>query len=987
MKNIKRILAITLIIILIYSIQLPIFNVNAANMVSLKLIPQPYIDVVLAKAKTETDLTTFEQDLRAALKKLAVDTDKVNISAIEAQQVDLQNSFQWEQDVSTSIGSLTLDSTGQNVVMRGNPSRPGKNAIWIIPNDDLKQTFTFGYNIDFGDSFNAAGMLLRVHREGSTLTGYMLSFNNYNWTGSASGQNGAIWKFTYVIGQNGTNMTKTLVKALSINKSGTLTVMASKQTIEVSGGGLSSTQVIDIEDDPKGTGFGFFSDHYSHGCSSIGAFTLQNISLSTEKSKTLEEVLREPDWREDAIKVLVNVEDNINKQLNEPTSLGELLTRMINDEIHYVGWGKDVNVSQSSDFIQANNGNGTFINNINYENSISKTAEYIKSLIETRQSSNYVLLTDNTILSSEDEGIMKNAVSEDFPLGKWKIIHDCEYFENDLGQFEESGNYIKDMITSFDKTGKFEILYEDRNIEPTYIYVHRRPVAEIEVAMTGSNIKLTNVGYDLDKYSTSNKGIEEVKWEHRKVGDTTWEEGMLTSTTGGTDFLVQLTVKDFQGEWSAPANKYITTNQDVKPIASFKIKNRNNSIYEQLEIVDGSYDPYGGKIVDEEWILYKEGRVVTKGKEPVVDYMAQGEGNYTLGLIVTNDRGMKSEEFKRTFTIIPDDEAPEVTATPTSTDWTRSIDVNLTFKDRLGSGFASYQYAITEGLTDATNWSQEITKQNDKITIEQDSIKYLHIKAKDKAGNVSKERIIGPFKIDRTPPVGSVTYDKNQWSIDLTTLHWRFSDAQCGYNRTTLPNEQSKEYIGGYYDVTDNGPYTFTAYDNLGNSTTITEEVTNIDKVAPEIILTPSHTQFTNEPIKIQWNVVDSHSGFNRIILPDNTVSNNAQGEFEISHPGTYSFIAYDNVGNDRTVEIDASNVDLKVPKLTVTQEVKNWTNEDVVLHWKAEDIETGIKEVVLPNSKRETEEEGDHAVSKNGTYTFIAYDKVGNYQIEQIHV
>ena len=466
MKILKRILIMTMIFIMLLPLSVNIINVSAADTVNLTLTPQPYIDVVLAKAKTTTQLNNFETDLRAALKTQGVDNEKVNITAIQAQTVNMQTAFEWKQDQSDTIGKITIEKNGQNITMIGNYSEAGKNAIWIMPTADLVQTFKFGYSIAFGDSFNAAGMLLRVQDNGNNLTGYMLSFNNYNWTSEASGKNGAIWKFTYIKHQNTVNIQKQIVKPLDISMSGTLTVKVNKQSIEVTETG-KSTITVDISKDPMGPGFGFFSDHYSHGCYEYGQFTLTDINLETENSKTFEEVLREPSWREDAIKVLVNVEDVENKQLSEPESLGELLARMINDEIYYVGWGKDATQSQAEKFIKSNNEKGKFINNTDYNTSINQTAEYIKSLIPTNKGSQYVLLTDNTLLSTADPNIMKNTAGGLFPNGRWRILHDCEYFENNIGQFAEAGKYLKDMITSFNKTGKYEIFYEDRNVEPS----------------------------------------------------------------------------------------------------------------------------------------------------------------------------------------------------------------------------------------------------------------------------------------------------------------------------------------------------------------------------------------------------------------------------------------------------------------------------------------------------------------------------------------
>ena len=977
MRIVKKVISAFIIITLVSLTPISLYmnSSNATSNVQLSLTPTPYIDVVLAKSKTSTDLTNFQSDLLTALEKQGINKNQVKISAIEAQNVNIAEGFEWQKDVSSTIGSISITNGGKNVEMRGNRTNPGKNAIWIIPGQAQEQEFNFSYNIDYGDSFNAAGMLLRVKQDGNTLTGYMLSFNN-TWTSAAGGQLGAIWKFTYGIGNNSSNMTKTLLKGLSINKSGTLNVKVTDSEIEISGGGLSSTETYTFTEE-YGNGYGFFSDHYSHDCSQIGSFTLTNINLKTTNVRKLEDVLREPDWREEAIKVLVNVNDVVNQQLNNPTTLGELLTRTVNDEIYYTAWGQTVNKTQSEQFIKANNNNGIFINNTNYTNSINQTAQYIKGLINQRKSSEYVILNENTILSAADSSIMKNTANSQYPYGKWKVVHDCEYYENNMGQYAKSGQYISDMITSFDKTGKYEIYYEDQSTQPSVIYVHRRPVAEIDVKRNGNSVTLTSLGYDLDSYS-KNRGISEEEWKYRKVGETTWTNGKLTSITSGVDYLVQLRVKDYQNTWSAPVSKYITTN-NVQPIASFKIKNNNVSIYENVEVVDGSYDPYGGTITSRKWTVFKDGTQIYEGSTVLQNYLNYGTGKYTMKLQVTNNRGMTSETFSRNFTVIPDDEAPEFVATPTSCDWQSSVTVNVKFSDRLGSGFKSYQYAITNSQSTPSSWSSAIAKSTDNIKITQTGIMYLHIKAVDNAGNTSADRAVGPFKIDNVAPTGSLSHSPTNWVNTDVKIHWSVADANSGVKQIKLPDGTIKTTATGDYTVSQNGTYTFTLYDNVGNSKILTENINNIDKIMPEGVLSLQENRLTDEKIKISWKAFDLQSGFSKILLPDSTFSTNATGEFTVSQMGDYSFVIYDKVGNTRELSINVSNVDMINPILEVTQDTDKWTNGEITLNWKADDYQSGLQNVILPSSENVTDKQGSYIVTENGNYIFLAYDKIGN--------
>lgn len=985
MRIVKKVISAFIIITLVSFTPISLYmnSSNATSNVQLSLTPTPYIDIVLAKSKTSTDLTNFQSDLLAALEKQGINKNQVKISAIEAQNVNIAEGFEWQQDVSSTIGSISITNGGKNVEMRGNRTEPGKNAIWIIPGQAQEQEFNFSYNIDYGDSFNAAGMLLRVKQDGNTLTGYMLSFNN-TWTSAAGGKLGAIWKFTYGIGNNSSNMTKTLLKGLSINKSGTLNVKVTDSEIEVSGGGLSSTETYTFTEE-YGNGYGFFSDHYSHNCDQIGSFTLTNINLKTTNVRKLEDVLREPDWREEAIKVLVNVNDVVNQQLNNPTTLGELLTRTVNDEIYYTAWGQTVNKNQSEQFIKANNNNGIFINNTNYTNSINQTAQYIKSLINQRESSEYVILNENTILSAADSSIMKNTANSQYPYGKWKVVHDCEYYENNMGQYAKSGQYISDMITSFDKTGKYEIYYEDQSTQPSVIYVHRRPVAEIDVKRNGNSVTLTSLGYDLDSYS-KNRGISEEEWKYRKVGETTWTNGKLTSITSGVDYLVQLRVKDYQNTWSAPVTKYITTN-NVLPIASFKIKNNNVSIYENVEVVDGSYDPYGGTITSRKWTVFKDGTQIYEGSTILQNYLNYGTGKYTMKLQVTNNRGMTSETFSRNFTVIPDDEAPEFVATPTSCDWQSSVTVNVKFSDRLGSGFKSYQYAITNSQSTPSSWSSAIAKSTDNIKITQTGIMYLHIKAVDNAGNTSADRAVGPFKIDNVAPTGSLSHNPTQWVNTDVKIHWSVADANSGVKQIKLPDGTIKTTATGDYIVSQNGTYTFVVYDVAGNTLTLQETVTNIDKTPPTGSLSHNPTDWVIDYVKIHWTASDSQSGFNRVVLPDGTSTTNASGDFTVTDNGTYTFTLYDNVGNSKILTENINNIDKIMPEGVLSLQENRLTDEKIKISWKAFDLQSGFSKILLPDSTFSTNATGEFTVSQMGDYSFVIYDRVGNTRELSINV
>ncbi len=806
------------------------FAIEEQNVV-LGITPKPKIDIVLAKSRTKTEITDFKTNIMDALRNVDVDPSDVKVTAVKAQTVNMETSFQWQKDISSSIGSIAIANNGQNVIMKGNQTNPGKNAIWIMPIGNQEQKFNFGYNIDFGDSFNAAGMLLRVKQEGNVLSGYMLSFNKsgQNWYTVAGNKNGAIWKFTYNIGTNTTNMTKTLVQGLNINTSGTLNVTATDSEIVINGGGMSSSVTYEIPEDEQtiGNGFGFFSDHYSHNCTNIGSFTLTNINLETTVVRSFNEVLREPDWRQGAYKFLVNVDDTENEELKNVSAYSELLTRLLNENIYFVSWGKDKNQSQFSDLVEANNGNGKFISNTDYDTSINETAAYIESIVGNQKLTQTVIVDEPISLSVNPPGIDKNTIDSEWPYGKWEIEHDYTYFENNIGQFAESGKYINNLITTFDKTGRYVIKYKEQSIYPQEIFVHRRPIAQIGMQISGTSITLNSQSYDKDKISQNN-GIEEEEWKWKDSSSTVWNNGKLTTMDTDKTYIVQLRVKDFQNTWSIPATKYITKDTRALPVAMYDIPNDNITKYEEVEINNISYDPVGREIISSLWEVYKDGNKIYSGTTPKINYLDEGVGTYTMYLTVTNSDNIISEKYGRTFKIVEDTMAPEVVATPVTASWAKRTTVHVKFTDEGGSLVRGYKYAITDSQAIPTTWSAEIAKSEDDIVIHTEGRKYLHIIAYDNANNVSNDRILGPYLIDNSGPTIQVEGDFNTVTTQGVICNIRAVDLLSGLKTVSVNNETLTDLGNSVIKINKNGTYVIKAEDNIGNISTKEFIINNI---------------------------------------------------------------------------------------------------------------------------------------------------------------
>ncbi len=307
--------------------------------------------------------------------------------ASEEVKQETTSTFPWQTNLNPTIGSITIKDGGKNVNFKGNERNAGSNAIWYIPEQGSEQKFNFGYDLNFGDSFNGAGFLLRVKDNGSSISGYAL---NLNKTGSAQ-----LSKFTRP--KNTTaNITWTPVKSLGISTKGTLTVTATTTYVEIEGGGLAKTKIPLDENyvlNSCGSGYGFYSDHYSHGCSNIGNFDITNLNLTTTTVLSMADVLNktgktgtgtsaddfEPIFeRADAIHFVINVDSKIDKALEDPV----LIERLKKENAHIIFIGSSANKAHAEKFINAV-GAGTFIQTTNNaKTDAANAADYMHKVLK-----------------------------------------------------------------------------------------------------------------------------------------------------------------------------------------------------------------------------------------------------------------------------------------------------------------------------------------------------------------------------------------------------------------------------------------------------------------------------------------------------------------------------------------------------------------------------------------------------------------------------
>lgn len=574
---------------------------------------------------------------------------------------------------------------------------------------------------------------------------------------------------------------------------------------------------------------------WGNNCERQAGMKLTNFVIRTEKIKTYAQVLDEPTWRDNSKHVVVNINDEDDATLTDP----KVIAQTLDNNINYVFWGAKKNQKSAEAFVNVqNDGNGIFTlyktsDGSSYQKAVENTATYIKKLIEQEASSQYVVVGNQVNVQVTPDYLKTGAVSSDFENGRWYVDHDYTYYANNMGQSNSTNSYTPDLLCVFDKPGKYDVKFDDEVVKT--VYAHRLPVADFTIGLNGNNVSLTSSSYDEDSDVDKGlgKGIAAEKWEYKKVSDSSWTEGKLSTWTNRSDaYMIRLTVTDEQGA-TADAVKYLGTG---KPVAGFNVEKSTVTTYGKIKTTDTSYDPSGDKIVAWNWEVRVGSYVKTTSKEqnPVFDGSALGVGDYKLVLTVTNSNGLTSEAFSRQISVTADTEMPSVTITPLNCDWkTGTQDINLIFTDS-DSGVKQYRTAFTTSQSLAkSGWSEYTQATTGTVTTPSESAQYyLSVEAVDNAGN-KLTKVVGPYRIDNTAPAVSKVDKKLNAEKGTMTLTIKATDTHSGiktYGISTSDDVNAAEWGANVNKtVNDNGVYYVFAKDAVGNiSSAFAVEVTEL---------------------------------------------------------------------------------------------------------------------------------------------------------------
>lgn len=369
----------------------------------------------------------------------------------------------------------------------------------------------------------------------------------------------------------------------------------------------------------------------------------------------------------------------------------------------------------------------------------------------------------------------------------YNTVTDFKHYEiNVVG----TGTHTILIKTNSQSHGNKEKWYEYGNVfidNIVYTYSETNPA---------KTLTFTNLSYDLDHLSETDKGIKAVQWKWRNINDTSWNNGLPTYIRNKDIYVVYLAVQDAEGAWSVPCIKVINGSAPTLTINPLSMDWINQNVTVTLTAKDNSQN--GLKTLK---------YAVTSSVEKPSSWATKTYNEYTANDTVSTTISSEgiwyvhgevedcddNSIYKRGGPYKIDKTPPTIIANPTSGEFEEETDIAVGITDNLsGVKEAWYRWTTSSSsISDLTGFTKFTASP---IKTPSEGTYYLHIKAYDNAGNVNY-KIFGPYVVDELSVSASVapnpakrgqkvvftintkgyakylkiTFPPEIWSLDMTT--------------------------------------------------------------------------------------------------------------------------------------------------------------------------------------------------------------------------
>ena len=405
--------------------------------------------------------------------------------------------------------------------------------------------------------------------------------------------------------------------------------------------------------------------------------------------------------------------------------------------------------------------------------------------------------------------------------------------------------------------------------------------------------------------SDEESGIEKVEFFTEKSGklgeDTTAPFEISWDTTSVSDGEQDIWVSVYDKAGNTSDSRPTTVNIDNTPpvitIADYETSPTNSNITVSASVNEGT--------------LNAPSHIFTENGSFVFTAMDTAGNSTTKTVTITNiDRTGPAITISE-YSTLPTNQDITVTASVTEgtlNTATHTFTENGSF-DFVATDSAGNQTTETVRITNIDKTSPVIeigiystlpTNQNITVTAtanegtlnvtshtftENDSFEFI---ATDDAGNIAKYNVT-IFNIDKVAPTITIgSYSENWTKEDITV--------------TASTNEGTLNVTS--HTFTENGSFTFTATDQVGNVTHRIVTISNIDKEGPGITLDGYNTEPTNQDVTVAASVTEGTLNSTSHTFAEN---------------GSFTFVATDSLGNQTSKVVTINNIDKSSPNGSIT--------------------------------------------------------------------
>ena len=221
----------------------------------------------------------------------------------------------------------------------------------------------------------------------------------------------------------------------------------------------------------------------------------------------------------------------------------------------------------------------------------------------------------------------------------------------------------------------------------------------------------------------------------------------------------------------------------------------------------------------------------------------------------------------------------------------------------------------------------------------------------DAAGNTGRETASVDW-IDKVVANATIEYSTTTATRNDVTVTVTFDKE----NVTILNNDGFNTYT-----FTENAAFTFEYIDEAGNRGTADAMVTWIDKEAPIATLEYSTIEATNEDVTVTITFDEE----NVIIL-----NNEGSNTYTFEENGEFTFEFEDQVGNVGTAVAEVDWIDKELPTARIEYSTTEETKDPVTVRL----VDPSKDITIINNNGSDT-----YTFNRNGTFTFIIEDELGN--------